>query len=94
MSTASTTDATATQTGGATRVARGEPVRAYPNWDPERRALILHSDRDAGSSYENVLVEADRTNPVANTGVAERGGALARPRRTSGGAKRRPRRRA
>ena len=50
MSTASTTDATATQTDDATRVARGEPVSAYPNWDPERRALILHSDRDAGST--------------------------------------------
>jgi hypothetical protein len=49
---------------GATIMADGTPIKESPLWDAERGALLVHSDRDAGSNYDDVPVERKATRRV------------------------------
>ena len=42
---------------GSTIMADGTPISASPARDAERGVLVVHSDRDAGSNYDDVPVD-------------------------------------
>jgi len=41
----------------STILADGTLIAASPNWDHARGVLIVHTDRDAGSNYDDVPVD-------------------------------------
>src|SRR5947208_1401951 len=56
---------------GEPTAASGEPISAYPNWDPVRKVLVVHSDRDPGSDYGDVQT-SHAAEPPANEPVGAR----------------------
>ncbi len=55
----------------ATILADGTPITETPNWDPARRVLIVHTDRDAGSNYDDVPVDPEAAGRARRRGRAQ-----------------------
>jgi hypothetical protein len=45
--------------------ATGEPIGRFPNWDAKRGALRMHSDREAGSSYDDLAQSKDAAHEAS-----------------------------